>query len=90
MTLQLHKMYSIDEIEKFVNECKLMEKRDVVLADFYPDGDITGEIGEIMMPLYFDDGTIACNFILVGYSASAFWRCIYICLLLSEKKMEEC
>ena len=89
MALKLHKMYSIDEIEEFVEEHELMEKKDGVLTVFNPDGDVTGVIGEITMPLYFNDGTVACNFILVGYSASAFWRCIYICILLSEKKMDE-
>jgi len=90
MELQLHKMYCIDEIEEIVNEHKLVEKRDDIFINFDSDSEVTGEIGEITMPLYFnDEGTIACNFILVGYSARAFWRCIYICRLLSKKQMEE-
>lgn len=85
MKLEIHVSYDIDEIEKLVNEYKLLEKKDSILTDFYPDGDVSGVIGEITMPLYFNDGTVACNFILVGYSSISFWRCIYTCSLLSKE-----
>lgn len=85
MELEIHVSYDIDEIEKLVNEYKLMEKKDGVLTHFNLNGDVSGVIGEITMPLYFNDGTVACNFILVGYSEISFWRCIYTCSLLSKE-----
>lgn len=81
--LELNKTYSYDKIEKIIQQQDLLEKKDGelgVVTDDLPDG----EIGEIVMPLYFDDGTVACNFILTGYSPTSFWKCIYVCQALEE------
>ena len=62
----------------------LYEKINGMLELFDGDGEI-GEIGEATLPLYFEDETLACNFILTGYSSTSFWRCIYVCQCLEEK-----
>ena len=66
------------EIDKVVEEENLYEKVDGVLEPV-SDNMPAGEIGEIVLPLYWEDGTVALNFILVGYGTSSHWRCIYVC-----------
>ncbi len=88
MKLELHKIYNYDTIEKISKEYELKEKVDGFLQEF-SDASLDGEIGEIVMPLYFDDGGVACNFILNGYGSISFWRCIYICQDLSGHEAEE-
>ncbi len=81
--LKLGQTYSIDKIETLVEENNLYEKINGLLEPFNGDGGI-GEIGEATLPLYFEDETVACNFILTGYSTTSFWRCIYVCQSLEE------
>jgi len=75
--LELHKTYSMAEIEKMISERHLFEKIDGELLE--PSDDMPeGVIGEIVMPLYDSDGDLHCNFILTGYGNTSYWRCIYI------------
>lgn len=88
MKLKLHKIYNYDVIEKLIEEHELKEKVNGFLET--PSDDMNGEIGEIIMPLYFDDGDVACNFILNGQGFNiSLWRCIYICQSLSNTEEYE-
>ena len=81
--MKLHGVYNIADIDKVVEEEDLFEKVNGILepmSDDMPDG----EIGEIILPLYFEDGTVALNFILIGYGTSSSWRCIYVCPRLDD------
>ncbi|MCD6434946.1 MAG: hypothetical protein J7L15_00940 [Clostridiales bacterium] len=77
--MEENKIYSYDTVDKFIEEHNLKTKDQygdlVEVDDDMPDG----EIGEITLPLFFVDGTTACNFLLTGYSSASFWKCIYLC-----------
>ena len=81
MSLVLRKSYNMNEIDALIKEHNLFEKVNGELQEV-SDG-LDGAIGEVVMPLYFEDGTVACNFILTGYSSTSFWRAIYVCESLS-------
>ncbi len=82
-SLTLRKEYWFDQIEAFASKNGLMEKVDGYLEPF-GDGDLSGEIGEVVMPLYFDSGEVAANFILTGCATQTVWRCIYVCQTFSS------
>lgn len=82
--LELHKSYRFDDIEAFAEENELLDKVDGFLQPLDAYGDVVGEIGEIVLPLYFGDGSVAANFILTGYGSQSSWRCIYTCQALSS------
>ena len=83
--LQLHKELSFDKIELLAKQNNLLEKVDGQLETFDPDRDDDTVIGDCTLPLYYNDGSVACNFIMTGHSGNgACFRCIFICETLSE------
>jgi len=81
--LKLGEKYYFELIEKVAKEYNLFEKVDGMLSPLSDDMP-NGAIGDIVLPLYFEDGTVACNFILTGYGATSYWKCIYVCESLSR------
>ena len=88
MKLKLHKIYAYEVIEKLADTNLLQQKVNGELYDGLSD-ELIGEIGEITMPLYFEDGSTSCNFILSSYGGTSYWRCIYTCASLSHTNKEE-
>ena len=89
--LILHEEYSFDYIKNFVKKHSLCEDTGDCLG---PVGrlsiSLSGEIGEITLPLYFEDNDIAANFILTGFGHKyTTWRCVYICDSLSVSGRHE-
>jgi hypothetical protein len=87
--LELHRQYNFEKIEALAKANDLYEKICGCLEPFDGDRDLDGEIGDIVLPLYFQDGSVAANFILIGYGFQSVWRCIYISHTLSTKREHE-
>ena len=88
--LELHKQYNFDTISELAQEHNLMERDDVgMLVLFGTNVDVAGEIGEITMPAYFKDDTVACNFILTGHGTQSQWRCVFVSKKLSKNNVDE-
>lgn len=86
--LNFQTSYNFWRIEEIAQELKLYEKRNGELVPF--DDELPeGGIGDITLPLYFEDGTLACNFVLTGFAQTSYWRCIYVCKSLSPQKIDE-
>lgn len=81
--LILHQTYPFDTIEALAEQHGLCEKTPDGLTPFADDF-LDGEIGEVVLPLYFDDESLAANFVLSRYAETSFWRCIYVCAALSH------
>lgn len=86
--MKLNEKYFFESIEKIAQKYRLSEKVDGMLSPLSDDMP-NGSIGDIVLPLYFEDGTVACNFILTGYGATSFWKCIYVSETLSESGHSE-
>lgn len=93
-TLTLGQQYSFERIEAWAKKKRLFPKVNDCLEPSIDwsdiDCDLDEEIGEIVLPLYFEDGSVAVNFILAGLSfTSSTWRCIYACSKLSLMNKEQ-
>jgi hypothetical protein len=90
MQLDINKNYSTYDIEELIEEYNLLEKdKEGYLVTPDCDSELEGEVGEITWCLFFKDGTVACNFLLLSYRSVALWRCIYICHSLEFDKYLE-
>ena len=78
--LQLGEEYRFSYIERlFATEGDV----DMQAFDDDPNEDLACEV--TTMPVRFDDGTLAANFLLTGYAGESVWRCIYVAPVIAAR-----